>query len=103
MNLSLKIRTQAAFFRVIKHIVWNVNSNLAQTHPKFEPFEKISKDNPEKGEVETEIDKTGTANEKVETKNKKRGRPKAKNKAIPQTTQKFQTISNSSTTSQPAK
>lgn len=39
--------------------------------PAFEPFAKISKDNPEKGEVETEIDKTGTANEKVETENDK--------------------------------
>lgn len=55
----------------------------------FEPFVKISKDNPEKGEFETEIDKTATANEKVETKNKKRGRPKTKNKTITLTIQKF--------------
>ena len=47
---------------------------------EFEPFEKISKDNPEKGEVETEIDKTGTANDKVETKTRKGEDPKAKTK-----------------------
>ena len=57
--------------------------------PQFEPFEKISKDNPEKGEVEAEIDKFETANENVETKNKKRGRPKAKNKTSPPTIQKL--------------
>ena len=56
---------------------------------QFEPFEKISKDNPGKGEGETEIDKTGTANDKVETKNKKRGRPKGKNKNLTLTIQKF--------------
>ena len=56
---------------------------------EFEPFAKITKDNSEKGEGKTEIDKTSTANEKVETKNKKRGRPKAKNKTIPSAIQKF--------------
>lgn len=46
--------------------------------------------NPEKGEIEIEIEKTiTTANEKVETKNKKRGRPKAKNKKLTPIIQKF--------------
>ena len=57
--------------------------------PQFEPFAKNKATNPKKGEVGTEIGKTATANEKAETKNKKRGRPKAKNKGTPQTTQKF--------------
>lgn len=34
---------------------------------QFEPFVKISKDNPEKGEIETENDRTGTANENIHT------------------------------------
>lgn len=41
--------------------------------PAFEPFAKITNANPKKWEFETEIDKTGTVNEKVETENKKRG------------------------------
>ena len=57
--------------------------------PEFEPFDKITNANIEKGEFETEIDETGTVNDKVEAKNKKRGRPKAKNKTTPPTTQKF--------------
>ena len=57
--------------------------------PQFEPFAKTKTINPEKGEFETEIDKTATANDKVETKNKKRGRPKAKNKTTPLAIQKF--------------
>ena len=35
--------------------------------PQFEPFDKITNANTEKGEVETEIDKTGTANENIRT------------------------------------
>ena len=57
--------------------------------PEFEPFDKITNANLEKGEVETETCKTGTVNEKVETKNKKRGRPKGKNKNLTLTIQKF--------------
>ena len=57
--------------------------------PKFEPFAKITQVEPENEKVEPEIGKTETANENVETKNKKRGRPKTKNKTIPSTTQKF--------------
>ena len=57
--------------------------------PEFEPFAKNKTINLEKGEIETEIDKTGTANDKVETKNKKRGRPKGKNKNLTLTIQKF--------------
>ena len=57
--------------------------------PQFEPLTKISKDSPEKGEFENETCKTGTANENVETKNKKRGRSKAKNKTSPPTIQKL--------------
>ena len=56
---------------------------------QFEPFTKNKTINLEKGEIETEIDKTGTANDKVETKNKKRGRPKGKNKNLTLTIQKF--------------
>ena len=56
---------------------------------QFEPFDKITNANPKKGEVEAEIDKFETANENVETKNKKRGRPKAKNKTSPPTIQKL--------------
>ncbi len=55
----------------------------------FEPFEKITNANSEKGKAETEVGETGTANEKVETKNKKRGRPKAKNKKLTLTIHKF--------------
>lgn len=50
--------------------------------PKFEPFDKIMNTNAEKGQVETEIGKTATANDKVETKNKKRGRPKGKKQKV---------------------
>ena len=57
--------------------------------PQFELFDKITNANTEKGEFETEACKTGTANEKVETKNKKSGRPKAKNKNLKTTIQKF--------------
>ena len=57
--------------------------------PQFEPFAKTKAINLEKGEVGTEIGKTATANEKAETKNKKRGRPKAKNKTTPPAIQKF--------------
>ena len=57
--------------------------------PEFEPFAKNETINPEKGEIETEIGETGTVNDKVETKNKKRGRPKAKNKKLTPTIQKF--------------
>ena len=57
--------------------------------PEFEPFDKNKTINPEKEEFETEACKTGTANEKVETKNKKSGRPKAKNKTTPPAIQKF--------------
>ncbi len=57
--------------------------------PQFEPFDKITNANPEQGEVETEIDEAVTENENVETKNKKRGRPKAKNKTTPPAIQKF--------------
>ena len=66
----------------------NVNWN-GRRASEFEPFEKISKGNPEKGEVETEIDKTGTANEKVETKSKQNGRRKGKNKNSTLNIQKF--------------
>ena len=57
--------------------------------PEFEPFAKITNANTEKGEFETEIDEVVTENENVETKNKKRGRPKAKNKTTPPAIQKF--------------
>ena len=57
--------------------------------PQFELFDKITNANTEKGEFETEACKTGTANEKVETKNEKSGRPKAKNKNLKTTIQKF--------------
>lgn len=57
--------------------------------PEFEPFDKITQVEPENEKVEPEIGKTETANENVETQNKKRGRPKAKNKTTPPTTQKF--------------
>ena len=57
--------------------------------PAFEPFAKNKAFNPEKGEIGTEINETETANDRVETKNKKRGRLKTKNKVTPQTTQKF--------------
>ena len=57
--------------------------------PEFESFDKITNANTEKGEIETKNDETATANENIETKNKKRGRPKAKNKTTPPTIQKF--------------
>lgn len=57
--------------------------------PEFELFDKITNANTEKGKAETEVGETGTANEKVETKNKKRGRPKAKNKKLTLTIHKF--------------
>ena len=57
--------------------------------PKFEPFAKITKDNSEKGEFETKTCETGTVNDKVETKNKKRVRPKKKKKKLTPTIQKF--------------
>ena len=57
--------------------------------PEFEPFAKIKAINPEKGEIGTEINETETANDRVETKNKKRGRPKAKNKKLTPAIQKF--------------
>ena len=57
--------------------------------PAFEPFEKITNANTEKGEFEIKIDEAVTVNEKLETQNKKNGRPKAKNKTTPPTIQKF--------------
>ena len=57
--------------------------------PAFEPFDKNKTINLEKVEFETEIDETGTANEKVETKNRQKGRPKAQNKKSTLTIQKF--------------
>lgn len=59
--------------------------------PKFEPFAKISKDNPEKVEfeTETEIDKTGTVNKKAETKNNQKCRHKVQNKKLTPAIQKF--------------
>ena len=54
---------------------------IGASAPQFEPFDKNKTINPEKGEVETKTCKTGTVNDKVETKNKKRGRPKAKTKS----------------------
>ena len=57
--------------------------------PEFEPFDKITNANTEKGEFETKNDETATANENVETQNKKKGRPKAKNKTTQPTIQKF--------------
>lgn len=63
--------------------------NGGRRAPEFETFTKITNVNPKKGEIETEIGKTVTANEKAETKNKKRGRPKAKNKKLTPTIQKF--------------
>ncbi len=57
--------------------------------PEFEPFAKITNANLEKGEVETKNDETATANEKVETKNKKRGNPKDKNKKSTLAIQRF--------------
>ena len=39
--------------------------------PKFEPFDKITNANTEKGEIETKTCETGTVNEKVETENDK--------------------------------
>ncbi len=57
--------------------------------PEFEPFAKITKDNLEKGEVETKTCKTGTVNDKVETRNKKKGRPEAQNKKSTLIIQKF--------------
>ena len=57
--------------------------------PEFEPFAKITNANTEKGEIETEIDKIGTANEKVETKTKQKGRHEVKDKKIELTIQKL--------------
>ena len=57
--------------------------------PEFEPLTKNKAINPEKGELETEIGKTVSANQKVETKNKKRGRPKTKSKATSPPVQKL--------------
>ena len=56
---------------------------------QFEPFAKNETINHGKEEIETEINKTATANENVETKIKKGGRPKAKNKTSPPTIQKL--------------
>ena len=57
--------------------------------PQFELFVKISQVEHENEKVEPEIGKTETANENVETKNKKRGRPKGRNKNLTSTIQKF--------------
>ena len=57
--------------------------------PEFEPFAKITNANTEKREFETEIDETGTVNDKVEIKTKQKGRHKVKNKKIPLTIQKL--------------
>ena len=62
---------------------------IGASAPEFEPYSKTKAINPEKGEFETEIDETGTVNDKVETKNKKRGRTKAKDKTTPPPIQKL--------------
>lgn len=55
----------------------------------FEPLAKNGIINPKKGELKTEIDETGTANEKVETKTKQKGRHEVKDKKIELTIQKL--------------
>lgn len=45
----------------------NCQFKNGRREPQFEPFAKNKAINPEKGEVETEIDKTGTANENIRT------------------------------------
>ena len=57
--------------------------------PQFELFVKISQVEHENEKVEPEIGKTETANENVETQNKKRGRPKAQNKKSTLAIQRF--------------
>ena len=57
--------------------------------PQFEPFAKITNANTEKGEFETKIGETVTANEKVETKTKQKGRHEVKDKKIELTIQKL--------------
>ena len=57
--------------------------------PEFELFDKITIANTEKVEFETKNDETATANENVETQNKKKGRPKVKDKKAALTIQKF--------------
>ena len=62
---------------------------MGRSKSQFEPFAKNGTINPGKGEAETEVGETGTANEKVETKNRQKGRPKAQNKKSTLTIQKF--------------
>ena len=57
--------------------------------PEFEPFAKITQIETENEKVETEIGKTETANGNVDSQNKKRGRPKGRNKNLTSTIQKF--------------
>ena len=73
--------------------------------PAFEPYSKTKAINPEKGEVETEIDKAETVNKELKfkgrkelntniesnaiTKSKQTAKPKTKSKATPPTIQKF--------------
>ena len=74
------------------HILYLGNNDIiigSTSAPEFEPFTKVTQDEPKNENIETKIGETVTANDKVETKNKKSGKPKTKNKAIPQTTQKF--------------
>ena len=81
----------ASFFKIKnwQRLFCQSQSVGGSSNSQFEPFAKNKAINPEKGEFETEACKTGTANEKVETKNKKSGRPKAKNKNLKTTIQKF--------------
>lgn len=81
----------ASFFKIKnwQRLFCQSQSVGGSSNSQFEPFAKNKTINLEKGEIETEIDKTGTANDKVETKNKKRGRPKGKNKNLTLTIQKF--------------
>ena len=76
---------------------------IGASAPEFEPFDKITNANTEKGEFETKNDETATANENVETQNKKKGRSKTKSKATPPPLKNFQTTSSSSTISQPTR
>ena len=49
-------------------ITWNIRRiDGGANAPEFEPFDKITNANTEKGQVETEIGKTATANENIRT------------------------------------
>ena len=102
-NLSLKIRIKEGSFRVLSHMVQNLNSKMAQTHLNSNLLIKIKQSTPKKRSLKLKLAKLELQMRKLKPKIRKVEGPKQKTKQSHQLLKNFQTTSNSSTTSQPTK